>query len=146
MESLPDSPKKKKITTQRANGSPESRMSDGFPFAMKGAQEYLAQYAGLTPEVVGEIARNAVAKAVEKMSATETEFFTYQGEVISQREVVDHSTQLTAAKYLIDFAKTYAGLKASTESNNKSSGPISVTVNLGGDVGEVQIVEKSGTE
>lgn len=57
-------------------------------------------------------------KLAEKLDATKTEFFSHQGEVVSSREVVDHSTQMKAIEQIAKISGANA-----RENDNKPRTP-----------------------
>lgn len=80
--------------------------------------------AGVTPEEMGMLVREAVTIAQEKFSAKETKFFTHQGQIVDTADVENHAVQLKAIDMVLKLANAYPKTKTD------SGGPAKVTINM----------------
>jgi hypothetical protein len=90
-------------------------------------REEIRALAGVDIARLAELERKRIARIDEALDAQETKFFTYQGEVIEERDVIDHTTRLAAA--------TLAGRVTGTDPSKSASdqgkgGPTNVLVQI----------------
>ncbi|MCP4365617.1 MAG: hypothetical protein GY800_10015 [Planctomycetes bacterium] len=73
--------------------------------------------AGLTPERMGELLRKAISKAEEKLDAKTKKVFHYKGEKGDAVEMEDNTSQLQAAKQIMELTGA-APSKSSADGKN----------------------------
>lgn len=66
-------------------------------------RDKLLERAGITPEQMAEAVRKAWDRKLELLRARKTQFFSFEGQVTDEREVVDNTTSLAAAESLDRF-------------------------------------------
>ena len=83
------------------------------------------------PQEMGRLLARSLEVLEGKLSAQETKFFTYQGEVLEERQVEDHKIQMTAATELAKLVTGVASLRGSSEgASNLSGKPVAIQINL----------------
>lgn len=110
---------------------------DTLPIPMADQQRLFLQTAGITPEELGAKVKDAIETAHKKLTAQETRFFSHQGEVVEERMVDDHTTQLSAARILTSIATDYFGHNKNPDGS--SDGPITLHFHMNGEEGTVQV-------
>ena len=94
----------------------------------QGVRELVLESAGLSADRMSTLLASAVTKIEEKLKATETKFFSHQGEVVETRQVDNHAIQLAAAIEMTKFIKELASLKGNVSTDKKP--PIAIQINL----------------
>lgn len=122
---------KKPIRYNRiADARKQGANQDIYPISAADVRKMTLEVAGFDPEFAGRVLKRAAEKMIEKLDATKTQFFAHEGEVISEREVVDHSTQLKAAEDLADLGMDVMGLRRRATDDKPT--PPSITFDLSG--------------
>lgn len=101
-----------------------------FPLASAVSEKALAA-AGFSPEAVGEFVRKGVEKLVQKLEATKTTYFAFEGVVIDQREDEDTAAQLKAATELIRTGIDVMGMKKKPADSDSGPKP-AINIDLSG--------------
>lgn len=106
----PSSPTPSPSTTASSKKYPMPKPPNpkGYESGGDSPRERLLALAGLTEPALAEVAKQAFAKKVALLDATQTEHFSTRGKVHDQRVTPDYRLQLDAAKALDDVL----GLKA----------------------------------
>ena len=118
-------------TVQTSNGVNHILDTVQYPVSVAVIRERALVAAGFTPETVGAFMKKATEKLIDKLDATTTKFFTEKGQITDRVEVVDHTTQLSAATALIGIGIDVMGLKRRTERVETNETP-RVVIDLSG--------------
>ncbi len=84
------------------------------PLGTADTRDLILEMAGFDPEKLAAYIQKSADKFVEKLSATETKYFSFEGKVTDAVTQTDHGTQLKAAQSLAQLALDVAGLRKSS--------------------------------
>jgi hypothetical protein len=108
----------------------KNEFQDQYPISRAEVRNMILEAAGFTPNEAALIMRKAMDKMLEKLEATKTQFFAFEGRVMDERELVDHGTQLKAAEDLAALGVEIMGLKQAASKDNPP--PTRVNIDLSG--------------
>ncbi|MHC4278109.1 MAG: hypothetical protein ACYSTI_12420, partial [Planctomycetota bacterium] len=119
------------IVTTPQYKTKRQRQSPTIPFGREEAlRRMILKEAGLTPERMGELLRKAISKAEEKLDAKTKKVFHYKGERGDEVELEDNTSQLQAAKQIMELTGA-APSKSSADGKNDQNVQIQVILPWG---------------